>query len=158
MLDHEKSPFSCILRHRKTRVLHQSCKGNLCCFNRYHFFPGSEGLLSQLLYGFLLFIQAHGSEPVHFGVNHPCHHLVPVLGIFCEDFIFKFVVGVWPGGRDLRSIFQDQPLWVVLAESSGSESELQLAQPFLFGLSGVLHQVEAYMESIRYKHLLFILE
>jgi hypothetical protein len=40
----------------------------------------------------------------------------------------------------------------------GLESELQLAQPFLFGLSGVFHQVEAYMESIRYKCPLFILD
>jgi hypothetical protein len=58
----------------------------------------------------------------------------------------------------MRSVFQDQTLWVMLVESTGLESELQLAKPFLFGLSGVFHQVEAYMESIRYKHPLFILD
>jgi hypothetical protein len=34
-------------------------------------------------------------------------------------------------------MLQDQTLWIVLAESARRESELDLAQPFLFGLSGI---------------------
>jgi hypothetical protein len=31
-----------------------------------------------------------------------------------------------------------------------SEYEFELAQPFLFGLSGILYQIEPYMETIGY--------
>jgi hypothetical protein len=49
-------------------------------------------------------------------------------------------------------MLQDQALWIVLAESSRRESTLGLAQPFLFGLRGILYQVETYMETIGYEH------
>jgi hypothetical protein len=57
-----------------------------------------------------------------------------------------------------EACFKTRTLGVMLAESTSLESELQLAQPLLLGLSGVLHQVEAYMESIGYKCPFFILD
>jgi hypothetical protein len=46
----------------------------------------------------------------------------------------------------------------MLAESTCLEPELELAQPFLFGLSRVFNQVETYMETIGNEHLLLVLD
>jgi hypothetical protein len=54
-------------------------------------------------------------------------------------------------------MLQDQALWIVLAKSARQEAKLNLAQPFVFGLSGILYQVENYMETIGYEHLLLVL-
>jgi hypothetical protein len=43
-------------------------------------------------------------------------------------------------------------------ESSFQEYELELAQPFLFGLSGILYQVEPYMETIGYESSFLFLD
>jgi hypothetical protein len=48
-------------------------------------------------------------------------------------------------------MLQDQALWIVLAKLTRQESELELAQPFLFGLSDILYQVEPYMKTIVYE-------
>jgi hypothetical protein len=36
----------------------------------------------------------------------------------------------------------------MLVESACRESEFELAQPFLFGLIGILYQIEPYMETV----------
>jgi hypothetical protein len=54
-------------------------------------------------------------------------------------------------------MLQDQTLWIVLVESAHLESELELAQPFFFGLSSILYQVEPYMENIGYERTLLVL-
>jgi hypothetical protein len=46
----------------------------------------------------------------------------------------------------------------VLVESSYREFELELDQPFLFGLSSILYQVEPYMETIGYESSFLFLE
>jgi hypothetical protein len=46
----------------------------------------------------------------------------------------------------------------MLVESSYRESELELAQTFLFGLSDILYQVEPYMETIGYERLFHFLD
>ena len=46
----------------------------------------------------------------------------------------------------------------MLEKSSHRESELRLAQPFLFGLSGILYQVEPYMETIGYESPFLVLD
>jgi len=48
-------------------------------------------------------------------------------------------------------MLQDQALWIMHVELACLESELNLAQPFVFGLSGILYQVENYMETIVYE-------
>jgi hypothetical protein len=46
----------------------------------------------------------------------------------------------------------------MLAESTCLEPELELAQPFLLGLSCIFNQVETYMETIRNERLLLVLD
>jgi hypothetical protein len=55
-------------------------------------------------------------------------------------------------------MLQDQSLWIILAVLACQEYELKLAQPFLFGLSCILYQVEPYMETIGYERPLLILD
>jgi hypothetical protein len=46
----------------------------------------------------------------------------------------------------------------MLVESACLEYELELAQSFLFGLSGILYQVETYVETIGYECMLLVLD
>jgi hypothetical protein len=46
----------------------------------------------------------------------------------------------------------------VLAELTCQELEFELAQPFLFGLSGILYQIEPYMETVGYKGPLLVFD
>jgi hypothetical protein len=55
-------------------------------------------------------------------------------------------------------MLQGQEFWIVLVESTCLESKLDLAHPFLFGLSNILYQVETYMETIGYEHPLLVLD
>jgi hypothetical protein len=42
----------------------------------------------------------------------------------------------------------------MLAESACREPKFKLAQPFLFGLSSILYQIEPYMETVGYERLI----
>jgi hypothetical protein len=55
-------------------------------------------------------------------------------------------------------MLQEQALWVMLLELAYLESELDLAQPFLFNLSCIFYQVEPYMETIGYECSLLVLD
>jgi hypothetical protein len=55
-------------------------------------------------------------------------------------------------------MLQDRALWIMFVESTCLEPELELAQPFLFSLSCVFHQVETYMETIGDECSLLVLD
>jgi hypothetical protein len=86
------------------------------------------------------------------------YYLLPVLSTFCENFIFKFVMRIWPTGGYPCNMLRNQAFRVVLAESAYRETEFKLAQPFLFGLSSVIYQIKPHMETIGYEISLLILD
>jgi hypothetical protein len=48
-------------------------------------------------------------------------------------------------------MLEDQAFWIMLAESAYREPKFKLAQPFLFGLSSILYQIEPHMETVGYE-------
>jgi hypothetical protein len=52
----------------------------------------------RYLWAFIIVIYLYQNELGHSRVSHPFHHLLPVLGIFGEDLIFEFFMGVWLAG------------------------------------------------------------
>jgi hypothetical protein len=55
-------------------------------------------------------------------------------------------------------MLQDHALWIMLAESTCLEPEIDLSQPLLFGLKCVFNQVETYMETIGNECPLLVLD